>query len=222
MRNSLVAINTVSSLEKLGNSVLDSTLQVFMRPDANLSEELGDSGNYDINLDKETTTTNAVITTTPQPASIAPESPAPAVLATITTSPNLSTTLSPAPTVYVPVGAMSQSGQLRQVSNKTITSAPAITSSAPTSTSISSTTLTTTTTTTARPSPMVSAAISAVNPITSERVQPVLSSASTTVRPRTNQRSGTRRAGQRGGQRRNTTQKPSTTTIKPDPADRFQ
>lgn len=68
MRNSLVAINTVSSLEKIGNSVIDSTLQAFMRPDANLNEELGDSGNYDINLDKlgdvPATTTVSTITTT--------------------------------------------------------------------------------------------------------------------------------------------------------------
>lgn len=52
MRNSLVAINTVSTLERLGNSVLDSTLTAFMRPDADLNEEIGDNGNYDINLDK--------------------------------------------------------------------------------------------------------------------------------------------------------------------------
>lgn len=52
MRNSLVAVSTVASLERLSNSVLDSTLTAFLQPDVNANEEFGDDGNYDIDLNK--------------------------------------------------------------------------------------------------------------------------------------------------------------------------
>lgn len=50
MRNSLVAINAVSSLEKISNSVIDSTLQVFMKPEVNGTDD--SNAGYDIDMDK--------------------------------------------------------------------------------------------------------------------------------------------------------------------------
>lgn len=86
MRNSLVAINTVSGLEKIGNSVLDSTLTAFMRPDANLSDEIGDNGNYDINLDKGDSVAQS------QAITVKPQIGGPEALRSVTTS---STTATP-------------------------------------------------------------------------------------------------------------------------------
>lgn len=121
MRNSLVAINTVSSLEKISNSVLDSTLQVFMRPETNLTAEIGDSGEYDIDLDKidqiqpdyrpissfNKISTATIATTTPntitssKPATKATTTTSiTSTTTTTTTTTTSTTTTTPAPVVF--------------------------------------------------------------------------------------------------------------------------
>lgn len=95
MRNSLVAINAVSSLEKLGNSVLDSTLQAFMRPDPEAAEDFDEAGVYDINLDKpEPLANNGSPKTNSSEVSPLPSSPLASSAAASTTSSTTTTTTS--------------------------------------------------------------------------------------------------------------------------------
>lgn len=103
MRNSLVAINAVSSLEKLGNTVLDSTLQAFLRPDAEMNNDFEDAGVYDINLDKPEQALNQIGPNGSQPSDLwlpfsTPATTVAAPAPTTTTTPTTTTNTTPAAT----------------------------------------------------------------------------------------------------------------------------
>lgn len=97
MRNSLVAINTVSSLERLGNDVLDSTLHVFLKPDAETTDDSADSGNLDINLDRNFDTTTQASSTQPTQSILNRQSLGPITTTTTTTTTTSTTTSTTTP-----------------------------------------------------------------------------------------------------------------------------